>query len=57
MRRKDREVTSPDLIWKMINEALFDLIGDNALVCDGAEIRVVEDYREELEENLGGYRQ
>ena len=23
MRRKDREVTSPDLIWKMINEALF----------------------------------
>ena len=23
MRRKDREVTSPDLLWKMIGEALF----------------------------------
>ena len=47
----------PSVVTDTLNEALFDLIGDNALVCDGAEIRVVEDYREELEENLGGYRQ
>lgn len=47
----------PSVITDALNEALFDLIGDNALSCDGTEIRVVEDYREELEENLGGYRQ
>ena len=47
----------PSVVTDTLNEALFDLIGDNALVCDGAEIRLVEDYREELEENLGGYRQ
>lgn len=47
----------PSVVTDTLNEALFDLIGDNALSCDGTEIRVVEDYREELEENLGGYRQ
>ncbi len=31
-----------------INEALFDEIGDNAVECDGQDIVLVEDYREEV---------
>ncbi len=37
-----------------INEALFDEIGDSALECDGDEIFLVEDYREDVLRILGG---
>ncbi len=37
-----------------INEALFDALGDSAVECDGQEITLVEDYREEIAELLGG---
>ncbi len=37
-----------------INEALFDEIGDSALECDGDEISLVEDYREDVLRILGG---
>jgi len=37
-----------------LNEALFDLVGDSVVDCDGEELTLVEDYREELEQMLGG---
>ena len=37
-----------------LNEALFDELGDAAVDCDGAEITLVEDYREEITRLLGG---
>ena len=44
----------PSVVVDTINEALFDQLGDSALTCDGSEIRIVEEYREELAEMLGG---
>lgn len=41
------------VVTDTINEAFFDEIGDNVLVCDGEEIRVVEDYREDIVQALG----
>lgn len=38
----------PSVVADTINEALFDEIGDNVLECEGDEITLVEDYREEL---------
>ena len=43
----------PSVVTDSINEAMFDEIGDNILECDGDEITLVEDYREDLEEILG----
>ena len=37
-----------------LNEALFDELGDAAVDCDGTEITLVEDYREEIARLLGG---
>ena len=37
-----------------INEAFFDEIGDSILECDGDTITVVEDYREDVLQLLGG---
>ena len=37
-----------------INEALYDEIGDNMLECDGDDISIVEDYREDITRILGG---
>ena len=37
-----------------INEALYDEIGDSVLICDGDDMELVEDYREDLEFILGG---
>ena len=37
-----------------VNEALFDEIGDSVLECDGDEIALVEDYREDILRLLGG---
>lgn len=39
----------PSVVADTINEAVFDEVGDNVLECDGDEIALVEDYREELE--------
>ena len=44
----------PSVVTDAINEALFDEIGDNVLACDGEEISLVEDYREDLDLLLGG---
>ena len=38
----------PEMIADTINEAFYDEIGDNVVECDGEEIRLVEDYREEI---------
>ena len=43
----------PSVVTDAINEALFDEIGDNVLMCEGDEITLVEDYREDLERILG----
>ena len=40
----------PEIIADAINEAFYDEIGDNIVTCDGEEIVLVEDYREEVEE-------
>ena len=37
-----------------INEALFEQLGDSAVDCDGDDIRLVEDYREDIVRILGG---
>ena len=37
-----------------MNEALFDEIGDNVLECDGENITLIEDYREDILQILGG---
>ena len=37
-----------------INEALFDVFGDNVLDCDGDVLLAVEDYQEEILQMLGG---
>ncbi|MBQ9050660.1 MAG: TerB N-terminal domain-containing protein [Lachnospiraceae bacterium] len=42
----------PSVVADAINEALFDEIGDNVLACEGDEITLVEDYREDLERIL-----
>ena len=44
----------PSVVTDTINEALFDEIGDNVLECDGDEIALVEDYREEVTLILNG---
>jgi len=44
------------IVTETINEALFDEIGDNVLECDGDRISVLEDYREDIEEIMGGSR-
>lgn len=42
------------VVTDTINEAMFDEIGDNVLECDGEEITLVEDYREDLDLMLEG---
>lgn len=37
-----------------LNEALFNEIGDTAVACDGVDILLVEDYREDMIRILGG---
>lgn len=44
----------PAVVTDEINEAFFDEIGDSILECDGETITLVEDYRSEVEEILGG---
>ncbi len=42
----------PELVTDRINEVFYDRIGDRVLECDGKEITLTEDYREELTEIL-----
>ncbi len=44
----------PSVLADGVNEALFDELGDSVLDCDGDALRLVEDYREDLERMLGG---
>lgn len=44
------------VVTDAINEALFDEIGDNALECEGEDITLVEDYREDVMDILGGMK-
>lgn len=44
----------PSVVADTVNGALFDEIGDNILECDGDRITLIEDYREEVLEILGG---
>ena len=46
----------PSVVADTINEALFDAIGDNVLESDGQGLVLVEDYRDDLIEMMGGYR-
>ena len=50
--RKNHLMSS--VVTDAINEAMFDEIGDNVLECEGDEITLVEDYREDLECILEG---
>ena len=44
----------PSVAADTINEALFDEIGDNVLECDGDTITLIEDYRDDILQILGG---
>ena len=44
----------PSVVADAINEALMDEIGDAVLDCDGDGLVLVEDYRDELKQILGG---
>ena len=44
----------PSVAADTINDALFDEIGDNVLECDGNTITLVEDYREDILQMVGG---
>lgn len=37
-----------------INEALFDEVGDTVLICEGEELALIDDYREDIIRMLGG---
>ena len=40
----------PAVVTDTINEAFFDEIGDSILDCDGDQIRLVEDYVEDVKD-------
>ena len=44
----------PSVEADAVNEALYDEIGDSVLECDGDEIALAEDYREDVVRLLGG---
>ena len=44
----------PEIVADELNEALFDEIGDSVVECDGDELLLVEEYREDILELLGG---
>lgn len=44
----------PSLLADEINEALFDEFGDTVLLCEEDKLLLVDDYREDLENYLGG---
>ena len=44
----------PDMTADLINEAMFDEIGDSIIECDNGTLSLREDYREDLIRLLGG---
>lgn len=44
----------PSVVADAINEALWEEVGDNVLECDGDTITLVEDYRAEVAQIVGG---
>ena len=44
----------PSMTADFINEALFDEIGDTVVTCEDDRLTLVEDYREDLAQLLGG---
>lgn len=44
----------PSIAADSINEALFDIIGDNVVECDGSRLSLVEDYVDDVAALLGG---
>lgn len=44
----------PSVAADTINEALFDEIGDVAVLCEDDKLSLMEDYRDELDQLLGG---
>lgn len=44
----------PSMVADGVNEALFDEIGDNVILCDGDDLSLAEDYIEDIERLLGG---
>ena len=44
----------PSVVADDINEALYDEIGDTAVLCEGDVLILVEDYAEDIERYLGG---
>ena len=44
----------PSIVADTINEIFFDEIGDNILECDGNTMAIVEDYKEDILQMLGG---
>ena len=44
----------PSIAADAINEALFDEVGDTVLTCEDDSLSLVADYREDLEQMLGG---
>ena len=46
--------TMPSIAADAINEALWEEFGDTVVLCEDERLLLVDDYREELEEYLGG---
>ena len=46
----------PTITADLINEIMFDEIGDNILECENDRLSLVEDYEEDIAEMLGGQR-
>ncbi len=44
----------PEIVADEMNEALFETFADMVIECEGQELRLVEDYREDLESLMGG---
>ncbi len=44
----------PEIIADTVNEAFYDTIGDSVLLCEEGKLSLVEDYREDLIQLLGG---
>jgi len=44
----------PALIADTVNELFYDEIGDTVLLCEDDRLAVVDDYREDIEQLIGG---
>ncbi len=44
----------PALIADTVNEQFYEEIGDTILLCEDDRLAVVDDYREEIEQLIGG---